>query len=333
MVWNISTREEPDHTAVITRTYGYENGTQQHISKVIERGKNIGKKNETSPYEQACKEAKSTWTNQKQSGYSEDKTESVCCKPMLAQPFKSEKTRYPCIVQPKLDGVRLWLSNTHALSRTGKDFSQNLKYLLGCVPAGITLDGELYTHGVSFDSISGTLRNTNDTDTKLQFHVYDIVDTNKSYETRLACLQKLVLPPMFHIVDTQVAKCIDDILSYHQSFVKQGYEGLMVRDAKSFYEYKRTYSLQKLKSFLDSEYEIVNVKEATGEDRGTAIVQCKTTNGNLFWVRPTGTREFRSHLLKAFDEYKGKMLTVKYQNLTANGIPRFPVGIYVRDFE
>jgi DNA ligase-1 len=32
-------------------------------------------------------------------------------------------------------------------------------------------------------------------------------------------------------------------------------------------------------------------------------------------------------------EYYGKLLTVKYQELTSDGIPRFPVGISFRDYE
>ena len=32
-------------------------------------------------------------------------------------------------------------------------------------------------------------------------------------------------------------------------------------------------------------------------------------------------------------EYVGKKLTVRYQELTDDGIPRFPVGIAIRDYE
>jgi DNA ligase-1 len=32
-------------------------------------------------------------------------------------------------------------------------------------------------------------------------------------------------------------------------------------------------------------------------------------------------------------EYVGKMLTVRYQEMTDIGVPRFPVGIAFRDYE
>ena len=38
-------------------------------------------------------------------------------------------------------------------------------------------------------------------------------------------------------------------------------------------------------------------------------------------------------MFKNGDKYMGKMLTVKYQNLTDLGVPRFPVGIAFRDYE
>ena len=48
-------------TALIRVTYGYEDGKQVVNEKEITKGKNLGKKNETTPYEQALLEAQSTW--------------------------------------------------------------------------------------------------------------------------------------------------------------------------------------------------------------------------------------------------------------------------------
>jgi DNA ligase-1 len=50
-------------------------------------------------------------------------------------------------------------------------------------------------------------------------------------------------------------------------------------------------------------------------------------------VRPEGTLEVRRKFLEEKDRYIGKQLTVRFQNLTALGIPRFPVGVVVRDYE
>jgi hypothetical protein len=43
--------------------------------------------------------------------------------------------------------------------------------------------------------------------------------------------------------------------------------------------------------------------------------------------------KLKAELLENKKDYIGKMATVRYQNLTPDGIPRFPVMITVRDFE
>ena len=41
----------------------------------------------------------------------------------------------------------------------------------------------------------------------------------------------------------------------------------------------------------------------------------------------------RADRMKNVTKYYGKLLTVKFQELTSDGIPRFPVGISFRDYE
>ena len=116
-------------------------------------------------------------------------------------------------------------------------------------------------------------------------------------------------------------------------FVSQGYEGIMIRESSSTYEIgKRSNYLLKFKMFQTDEYEIIDVKEGTGRDKGTAIWVC-TVGDHKFSVRPEGTIESRRTFLANKDRYIGKNLTVRFQNLTALGIPRFPVGVVVRDYE
>ena len=43
-----------------------------------------------------------------------------------------------------------------------------------------------------------------------------------------------------------------------------------------------------------------------------------------------GKQEFLKHLFENPEEYMGKPLTIKYQNLSKDGIPRFPVGKTIR---
>ena len=81
------------------------------------------------------------------------------------------------------------------------------------------------------------------------------------------------------------------------------------------------------------EYKVIGMRECTGKDVGTPTWVCVTPSGNEFTVRPEGTREIRREMFKNGSSYIGKMLTVKFQNLTDLGVPRFPVGIAFRDYE
>jgi DNA ligase-1 len=112
-----------------------------------------------------------------------------------------------------------------------------------------------------------------------------------------------------------------------------GYEGVMIRDPKSPYQGRRSYYLQKYKKFDDEEFEVVGFQEGQGNDIGTVIWVCETPSGKTFTVRPMGTRAEKQKMFQNANDYIGEMLTVKFQDYTVAGIPRFPVGVTFRDYE
>ena len=98
----------------------------------------------------------------------------------------------------------------------------------------------------------------------------------------------------------------------------------------------RSRDLQKYKEFIDAEFIITDAKEGTGSDAGTVVWECRTgdrENTKYFDVRPRGTVAQRKEWWDNYKKYIGQELTVRYQNLTEYGIPRFPVGIAIRDYE
>jgi ATP-dependent DNA ligase len=126
----------------------------------------------------------------------------------------------------------------------------------------------------------------------------------------------------------------EDIERLLYQFLENGDEGIMIRNSDSPYEIdKRSYNLQKYKKFMDSEYKIVGAEEGHGNDEGTVVWICVNGEGKEFNVRPKGTRDARREFYNNKESYYGKSLTVKYQELTNDGIPRFPVGITIRDYE
>ena len=276
---------------------------------------------------------------------------------MLAKEFEpdgkaaSRPGFFPRTVQPKLDGVRM-LANVDEgtgrfalTSRTGKPFDHlvsSFEHDLALLPRGLTLDGELYYEGAGFQRVVSLVKNTKMPDAdreRLMYNVYDVVLTGVKYADRERFLAELFSKHRFRRfkrVPSQRAHDLREVEAMHDEAVRNGYEGVMLRDDGGLYECgKRSGGLLKYKRFLDAEFVIVGHEEATGKDAGTVVLVCATKDGNIFNVRPMGTLQHRARMLAdaKVGRLKGKQLTVKFQELTPDGIPRFPVGIAVRDYE
>ena len=132
--------------------------------------------------------------------------------------------------------------------------------------------------------------------------------------------------PFVKIVETGVCNNENEIKESHLAYTEKGYEGIILRNRDGIYQHNRSRDLLKYKTFEEAEYKIVGYSEGEGHDEGTVIWKCVTEKGQEFSVRPTGTVEERKKFLQSADKYMGKMLTVKYQELSPIGIPRFPVG-------
>jgi len=304
---DIHVEDNEDGTAYIVKTSGIVNG-KETVSKTLV----------TTGYEKAVARAKTMWKN--------EKIKCTAILPMLANKWEERKNyiSIPFYIQPKIDGVRLLVSNKGGISRTGKIvpgtevWGKDLK-------EGEYLDGECYVENKTFEEITSLFK----TDPlKLEFHVFDYFDVNRpelTFDERLHtghCTVKTI----------KVQKKAD-LRKLHKAFVEDGFEGTMIRDKESVYEPgKRSNYLLKYKDFQTEEYEIVGYKVGTGREEGTAVWECKVGE-HTFYAKPEGTMAYRRKLLKNKDKYMGKMLTVRFQNLSAYGVPRFPVGIAVRDYE
>ena len=350
----------------IVKEYGYEDGKKQINEKDIYEGKNIGRSNETTALEQAISEARNSWQKKRSEGYKpaddEDSGEEEAASagagrhkaiaedvpaPMLAHDFnkRGHNIKFPCYVQRKYDGTRcVAVPGTGLFSRNRKAYPNldHIKAELSVLPPSLILDGELYSDELTFQDIVGmvkreTLKAGDQVkQLKVQFHVYDII-SDAPYEERLGRLQALMAAYNFtyiKLVKTEVAAASQDVKCLHAAYVAEGYEGIMLRNAAGLYKVgNRSADLQKYKEFLDTEYPVVGFKEGEGAEAGCVIWLCRTPEGREFACRPRGTREDRQALFADGASYVGKPLTVRYQELTDEGLPRFPVGIAFRDYE
>lgn len=266
--------------------------------------------------------------------------------PMLAHDYhkRGKSALFPCFVQPKLDGTRcIGIPGKGLFSRLRKSFPhmEHILAELHQLPPEIILDGELYSSTLTFQEIVGlvkreTLRDGDaEKQRQIQFHVYDIV-TDMPFQNRLANLKLLFQRNKFQhliLVPTEVCESEEKMKEKHAEYVAAGYEGIMLRTKQGAYKHSRSVDLLKYKEFFDDEYEVVGFDQGQGLEEGCVIWVCRTAEEKTFHCRPRGTRESRCELFQNGGEYIGKKLTVRFQELTDEGIPRFPVGIAFRDYE
>lgn len=352
-----------DGTTIVT-TYGQVGGKMQTTKDSVKSGKSQGKRNETEADEQAAKEAKSKWTKQKKAGYVESQKDAMNGKtdalieggvlPMLAKVYEEHvgKVSYPIAVQPKLDGhrclaviddngkVSLW-TRTRKRMTSVPHIVEKLEYIASKIKLrGCVLDGEIYVHTLKedFERITSLARRqeASEESKELQYHVYDIVDAELGFKERISKLANLVLlgGDAVHLVETKFAESGDEAAIYFTLFRKLGYEGSMVRLLGQGYENKRSAQLLKVKSFLENEFRVVGVEEGRGKLQGHAgAFVCVTDGGEEFRAKMEGSTSKLKEYFSEKEKYIGQMLTVKYQGITSGGVPRFPVGKAIRDYE
>jgi len=379
-MWSIRVLER-DGTGVIETTHGYVDGKKQVNEKVISAGKNIGKKNETTPLQQAVSEAKASWIKKKESGYSpigittsatvSDITDGVAAvnlddkgesdeddagrgkgidkdvpSPMLAHDFlkRGKAIKFPCFTQRKYDGTRCVAMSGKGLFSRNKKRYPHLDHIVAEInklPNTIILDGELYSDTLTFQEIVGIVKRETlkegdqEKQIQIKLHVYDII--NKApYEERYANLQILFNKYKFKhlvLVKSDICESEEAMKELHAQYVAEGFEGLILRNKAGLYKNSRAVDLQKFKEFFDSEFKIVGYKEGEGLETGCVIWVCEAENSLQFACRPRGTREEREVLYSDGKKYIGKKLTIRYQEMTDSNVPRFPVGIAIRDYE
>jgi ATP dependent DNA ligase domain len=163
-------------------------------------------------------------------------------------------------------------------------------------------------------------------------------------------------------IDLPSSNPSDQINALYKKYVAQGYEGAIARLATAPYEFSNnkyhSKNLIKFKPFFEEEYTIVGLTSGTNGKAAKAIMLIcqtapgkKSASGTSFTVTPAMPIIEREELLehlsepraKASDQvvgnaifkefYLGKPYTVRYDELSDDGVPVRARGIAVRDYE
>ena len=322
--------------------------------------KNKGKLNETTDTDQATKEVLARYKKQKETGYFDNKADVdnfQYFQPMLAHKWLDHKDKIDLAkgvwISPKLDGVRCVFTKDGCFSRNGKRFvsfphiGRELQKLFTADP-NLILDGEIYCHEFKddFDKIISLAKKTKPTkediaesEKHLQYWIFDCPSIPGDFDARYAGLKQLILD---NFRDNKwIRLCIHklvyseaEIETYLQKALLNKFEGVMLNARDGIYLNKRSTNLLKYKLFQDDDFEIIGVTEGTGNRSGMmGYITLRLLNGKTFDSNARGDEAKYKAMLKDKDELYGLMATVRFQNYTPDGIPRFPVIVAIRDYE
>jgi DNA ligase-1 len=289
-------------------------------------------------------------------------------KPQLAIEQTKVKTqpanRY---MSEKLDGIRCIVFGGVAYSRSLKRIP-NLSiqaYVQHHAEAMEGMDGELIVGDknapdVFNQSTSGVMRIEGEPD--FTFWVFDRWHPTATWLERYARLSQLYrddrLPLRVELLEHFPVEEMFNIDDFEAKMLAQGAEGIMLRDSDAKYKCGRsgtkTPELQKVKRFVDNEFEIIgwepkytNTNEAkTNElgrtERSTAkegmvaldtmgSLILRTSKGDTFSCGSGMTDAIRADLWERRETLSGQLAKVKYFDVgTGYNVPRFPVLVGIR---
>lgn len=346
--------------AVRFTIYGQLNGKSTVTAPtIITEGKNIGRSNETTPFQQALSEVMSDYNKRLKSGSTktiEAKLEGfdqIISRPienphrvhiMLLHSLDWKKVVFPCYVQPKLDGIHAVVVYngsidiyTRSLTKSLNQphISKALSFLSEKKWRGFYVTGELYIHEMERQKIT-SWANRSDFNEKetLIFNVFDVFTPDEAlpFSKRLILAEEIVREadsPFVQMVETLSVDNKSAAEKYYSYMISEGYEGLVVRNASSLYEYGiskaiRSFGTMKWKVREDHEFTIIGFHDGIGKNKGLIIFEMETntefiekfcnSKGEImnFSVVPSWSAEERSQAFQIGQSYIGKKATVSF---------------------
>lgn len=248
--------------------------------------------------------------------------------PMLATPMANVTfDKNNSYIQPKLDGHRCLINEDGAYSRRGKVINTIPEILKSLdIPMDITLDGELYCHGVPLQTISSWAKKRQKETLNLKFCVYDAIIPGLTFEERNKVLREIVKENEYvQLVDTVKYDPTVSVEDHWYNYRTQGYEGAIVRPADGLYEIGlRSKKLIKVKMRHEAEFKCVDV-EASRDGYGILVLETK--EGKPFKTFAPGTYGDKVYTLINKAKFINKFVTCEYADLTKEGIPFHCVAI------
>lgn len=231
----------------------------------------------------------------------------------------------------KLDGIRALWDGKNFISRNGLSFPAP-DYFTKQMPKlsnGKLLDGELWLGRGMFEQTSSIVRcgSVDKGWNQLMYMVFDAPSTDYRFETRLSYVKEVIRrSKVCRFVDHIECSGKDHVFKALENVVEAGGEGLMLRKPGSKYEKKKSYTLLKVKKYLDEEATVVGHQPGKNKYTGAlGALECKLENGVEFEMGQGFSDYDRDHPPKI-----GDLVTFKHLGFMKSGKPRNAIFVRVR---
>ena len=213
---------------------------------------------------------------------------------------------------------------------------------------GACLDGELYLPSYKVNDINSFVKNEKlPQHYQLQYWCYDIAIDNMSYEARrkfrteninricytfdtydqhLNNKSKLILLPDVAICD------IDDATRFRDKFISLGFEGLIIRDVSSAYQFgARNLAMLKYKRVDDAKFKIVDIVPEGVRTTLCKFVLRNDINDELFEATGNFDHSRQEYILKHKEDFIGKLATCEFRE--RSGVKNVPFHCKLIDIQ
>ena len=343
--WNYVVEPNTGRWKVLSGIMG---GTPTESTWKQAKPKNIGKANQTTAHQQAMLEGNAKREEKLRAEYRANVADidNVPRGPMLAATYAGNLDFTKGVwCQPKLDGIRALIAKDSAITRSLQPHTnvghimEAMRPVFDAYPL-MTFDGELYYHDHkdNFNKLIRMVRKVDldadlkhEVETALQYHIYDVALPEFSFWRRAEALKAigdLFFPnhPIIKIVPTTLVTASDELDSMSIEYLEQGYEGQMIRLDTPYEWDTRSKGLLKRKEFITEEFPLVRIEAGEGNWSGMAKrIVFRLPDGRECGAGMRGDQDFATELLQRLPV--PEQVTIRYFNLTPDGVPRFPVAV------
>lgn len=259
-----------------------------------------------------------------------------------------EGTKYPAIVQPKLDGCRAvyFPDKGVFMGRNGREVENAQIYNHIQIPnKDYVLDGEFYSFKRKFNEIVGYFTaEDRELPEDIKFVVFNAIPikdwynqkTELSYGEQLGIINNIASESKnLERIRYAIANTDEEVRFFYQKFLDQGFEGAMVRNMDTTYAWERVKVkdgvLTKIKPFDYADCTILDAYEGEGKYVGKLGGFVVDYNGVKVDIGGGYTDAMREDFWKNKDQMIGKPCRVKYSEITEDKSLRFPVWDSLRE--